>query len=309
MSVSAIHRYLTRADINVSQRTVARDLDEMSLTHKLQSTESIPVRFYTSPDFEPDYQLSFNPEQLQMIFLALQTLRVQSSDFIKNLCLQTEIALLAKLPNGTIADAEDLKELTLVTPTVSGLGANIDHENFKLVMTALREARVIECLNHSPYQSHQQQQRKRIFSPLLLQVIGADSYLFVHDHHSQSNKKVKVSRLSQIRLLDEKVNPKHRGQLRNLEQLVGSYGGTDEQWSHYSILCTPAMAQHFREKKFHSQQEITAEGENFRISFYANHGAEIIRYLAGFGDNILEISPASVKQQIENIWRSGLKVA
>jgi predicted DNA-binding transcriptional regulator YafY len=118
LTVTEIHNRLVKEDVNTCNRTIKRDLDEMSISHKFASTESMPVRFYCSDDFEPDYQLTFNESELKTMALALRSLKEMSDQFQQGLCEKTETILLSKLPKEIASEFERLKSYTIVSKVI-----------------------------------------------------------------------------------------------------------------------------------------------------------------------------------------------
>src|SRR5690606_10583895 len=153
-----------RSGLDVSSRTVSRDLEIMSQSHKLQATETMPNRYYASGGYTPDYQLNFNEEELQTILLALDSLKSMTTGYMRDLCIQTEVTLLGKLPKDVMEDVNTLKSLVTINGSILGKAISKDKETFCTVMKALREGKVIEC------QYPTSDKKKRVFSPLLLKV-------------------------------------------------------------------------------------------------------------------------------------------
>ena len=309
LSVSEIHTRMIKDGIDVSGRTITRDLEEMSESHKLQSTDGMPVRFYASEDFRPDYQLNFNEEQLQTIILALESLKQMSPEYLKDLCQKTETTLIGKLPKEISEEFSKLKALAVVKPSLAGEAVAKEKEGFRLVMKALREGKVFQCENHSPYKNKEYNSQKRLFAPLLLNMSGGEPYLFVHDEESKTLKKVKLSRLKHVVIQDKAVDKTLTKKINNLDKAIGGYGGLNEPVSKFSVKCDEEMAQTFDERKIHHSQKIEKKGSHFIISFEANDSSEIIRYLAGFGGHIKEVHPVDAYEKLKAIWRAGLEAA
>lgn len=309
LTVSQIHERLIKNDVNCALRTVTRDLDEMSESHKLLAVEEVPNRYYASEDFKPDYQLNFNEEELQTIILALGSLKSMSPEYLKDLCQKTETTLIGKLPKNVSKDFTKLKAMAVSKPSLAGESVSKDKEGFRLVMKALREGKVFECENHSPYKDKEYNTHKRKFAPLLLNMSGGDPYLFVHDENSKTLKKVKVSRLKKVVVLDQAVDKTHLKKIKNLDNSIGGYGGLNEPVTKHIVTCDKDMANFFDEKKIHHSQTIVPKGQHYQITFESNDSLEIIRYLAGFGDQIHDVQPAEVYDKLKSIWRAGLRAA
>ena len=305
LSISELHNRLIKEDVNTCQKTIKRDLEEMSVSHKFLSTETTPMRFYCSDEYEPDYQLTFNESELKTMALALQNLKEMSDTFQRSLCEKTEAILLSKLPKEIAKDFEKLKSMTIVTAPLRGVVGLEDGESYRLVLKALTEERVIQCLNNSPYKDKASRNTVRTFSPIKLNMVGSEQYLMAIDHDDQKLKRLKICRLKNIKILNQKVDKKSLND-KDLESSIGGFGGPEMNVQKYVIHCDELMAILFQEKKMHQSQEVIEENGSYKITFEANPSIEISRYLAGWAKHIHQIEPASVRQELEDIWSAGI---
>lgn len=305
LSVSEIHNRLSREDVDTCNRTIKRDLEEMSITHKLSATETMPTRFYCSDDYEPDYQLTFNESELKTMTLALQALKEMSDKFQSSLCEKTEAILMSKLPKEIAKDFEKLKSYTIVSPSLRAVVGQEDSESYKKILKALKEEKVITCENHSPYKDKAYRQLVRTFSPLKLNMVGSEQYLFVHDHESKTIKRLKVCRMKNIVITDKKVDKKLI-ESKDLEASIGGFGGPETVVQKYVVHCDELMAILFKEKMLHPSQKVSEHNGSYTISFEVNPSIEISRYLAGWAKHIHNVEPASVMDEMKDIWASGL---
>lgn len=300
LTVTEIHNRLVKDDVDTCHRTIKRDLEEMSLTHKFVSTETTPVRFYCSDEYEPDYQLTFNESELKTMALALRALREVSDSFQKSLCEKTETILLSKLPKEIAIDFERLKSYTIVSPGIRTTAGLENNESYKQVLTALKLEKVIECENHSPYKSASYRTTLRTYSPIKLNLVGGEQYLIVKDHSDQEIKRLKICRMKNVKILDQKID---KDTYLEIEKLTHS-----EDLQKYVIHCDELMFTLFKEKKIHPSQRTSEENGSFTITFQATPSIEISRYLSGWAKHIKQIEPPEVMEEIKDIWSTGLKL-
>jgi predicted DNA-binding transcriptional regulator YafY len=305
LSVSEIHHRLTDDDVVTCLKTIKRDLEEMSVSHKFMATETMPARFFCSDEYEPDYQLTFNESELKTIALALQSLKESSDHFQKSLCEKTETILMSKLPREIAIEFEKLKALTIVTPGVRGVVGVEDGEAYKLVLKALTEGKVIECENHSPYKDKAYRKKLRVFSPIKLNMVGSEQYLMAMDHEDKEIKRLKICRMKNVKITSQKVDETIL-ESKNLESSIGGFGGPNSPVQKYEIHCDELMGILFQEKKIHPSQVVTETKTGFIITFETNPSIEIPRYLAGWAKHIQRIEPASVYDEVKDIWSQGL---
>lgn len=309
LSVSEIHNRLIKEDVETCHRTIKRDLEEMSSSHKFLSTENMPVRFYCSDDYEPDYQLTFNESELTTMALALHSLMEMADPFQRKLCERTEAILSSKLPKEIAIDFEKLKSLTIVSPGIRAVAGIESSEGYKHVLKALKEEKVLQCENHSPYKDEEYRKRIRTFSPLKLNMVGSEHYLFAYDHEDQKIKRLKICRLRNIRILDQKISKSHFNNLSDVEASIGGFGGPGEKVIKYVVECDDLMATLFEEKMIHPTQKVLRKNGKCKITFEANPSIEISRYLSGWSKHIQNVEPQEVMDEMKEIWSAGLKVA
>lgn len=304
LPVREIHKQLEDEGVKTCPRTITRDLDEMSSTHHLNGTETFPAKFYSS-GIKPEYQMTFSESEIQTMIMALQGLKTKSSPYMKELCAKTETILLSKLHKEDARDFENFKAYTMVTPAFRGESTCENSDSFRLIMKSLKSGKVIECENHSPYSDDKFNKAKRKFSVLFINMVGGENYLWVHDHKDLQLKQVKICRIHNVSILDEKIDQTLRKKLTNLENCIGGFGGPGQPVLEYSITCDKVMAALFRERKIHSSQEIIEHGGIHEIKFKCNPSVEILRYISGWAKNIYSIEPESFRNDLEEIWEAG----
>lgn len=307
LTVSDIHAKLIKDDINTSQKTIQRDLMDMSSTHKIMATETRPARWYCSAECDLDYELTFSESDLKTIALALRSLREISDTFQRTLCERTEATLLSKLPKNIAADFEKLSSYTIVSPslrTIAGVESSIA---YKTILKALKEERVIRCENHSPYKDESYRKIQRTFSPLKLNMVGGEQYLLVQDHMDNKVKRLKVCRMKNIEIRNEKVDQNLLANLNDLDMSIGGYGSPGMESQIYEIYCDELMATLFEEKKMHPNQVVEKVNGEYVIRFESYQSIEIARYLSGWSKHIRHVNPKSVMDDMQEIWEAGLK--
>jgi len=197
LSVTELTELLEKRGIVSCRKTVTRDLAEMDKSFGITSDGGYPEKFFKLSGHKRDYQLNFSESELQTMILALDGLKIKASMAVKTLCTRTETILLSKLQEADRVDFAHLKSITLFTPSFRGESDLENPESFKLVMNALKTNRVIECENHSPYADPAHKPELKKYSPLYLNLVGGENYLWVHDHQDNMPKQLKICRLKE----------------------------------------------------------------------------------------------------------------
>ncbi|GEM_PF-1294982 len=306
LTVTEIFEILSK-EVSVDRKTVGRDLEEMSGPYKLLETEEKPRRYYVSSDFSPDYDLSFNEDELQALILSLENLRHVAPIGIEKIISGVRSKILSKLPKTLAEDFARFQEKLVVTDSVTGMEKGDDAESSKLILEALRSEKAIEVKNFSPYKKERPQ--SRVIYPLLLNLTGGVFYLIASDPSDKLKiKRFRLSRLKDVKILSEKIKIKSNTALKSLDFSFGGYGTGDEPLVDYKIICSGQLSLFFRERVFNKTQKIKNLSENqIEVSFKSRSSDEIIRLLAGFGSDLHSVSPSIIQDQILSVWRSGLK--
>lgn len=304
LSITEIAERLKNEGYSINRKTVERDIENISCTHPLSETDSIPRRFYFDGEFKLDFELVFDENQLQTIVLALETLKQMSPKVIKGMCQNVETTLVSKLPRALAKEFEHLKSISNSSPTVLGEGGDIDAGVLDTVLTCLRKGKVFECQYTSPDQARFSN-RKRTFAPLKLHFVGAP-YLYVYDCEDGQIKMLRISRISNAIKINQNVD-KSRSREIKLDHVFGAFGRGDEKIINYTVKCTKPMAMKFKEQKIHPSQkiEILKDG-HFQINFTVHDSDEVIRLLSQYGEFIKDINPSSAYERVREIWKKGL---
>jgi len=307
LSIHDIHQKLMSEGFDLIQKTVARDIDEMSETFKLQEMGENPVRFYASSDFKPDFELTFTQEELQTITMALESLKQTSPNYLGKLCLEAQNTLETKVPAKLYNDLIKFKNMHIFHYGINGRAVARDDKSFALAMRALRNGFTIKCKNFSPYKDEEYNQRIRHFAPLAFLLSGGIPFIYVRDMDDNGLKTLRLTRLTEVKITKEPVEPMKKESIKNLDHAFGGFGlgFSNEDLISYEIHCTGEVATYFTEREIHSEQRIEKiSSDHFIITFSLPDSREIIRLLAGFGAEIHKILPVPIEQKVFDILRS-----
>lgn len=301
LSATEVCERLESQGHTVSRKTITRDLEELP---GLVATETTPRRFYISPDFKSDYQINFNEDELQIIVIALSELKQTAPKYFKQLAEQAERTLTEKLPKHLAREFAKLKGLSSAHPSLAGSATSHDTKAMETALKALRAEKVIECFNHSPY-SPEKNKVKRLFGPLMLNMVGGVPYLLVHDPADEKNpvKNLRLSRLRSVVILEQKVDRSKLKYAKTMDLSFSGYGGTTEEIVEFEIVCRKNMGHYFMEREINHTQKLIPQGECFLLSFKSHPSLDLIRLLAGFGDEIISLKPATQLKRMKLIWQ------
>lgn len=310
LTIFEIYEFLSKEDIAIDKRTIRRDMDELSETHGLISTDSHPERFYPSKDFEIKYKLELNNLTLQTLIIALNNLKHTSHDYFNDYATQAETTILAALDQKTSDELRASKDKYIFDFSLAGKPNHSEIKEFEKIMTALRENRIIYCNNDAPTKDASYNQRKRQFAPYKFILTAGIPYILVQDLEDKEFKKLRITRLKNVSLSKNSFLPENIENILNLENLVGGWGGLKDDSLDITITCNKLMATFFKEKIVHQTQNLSEiSPDKFEIHFKCSHSHEFIRLISSFGGNVIHVEPKEIFDEIKEVWSSGLKNA
>ncbi len=295
----------------VDRKTIERDIDQMSSTHRIVETGTYPNRFFADKNFKVDYQFNFTDAELQTIVLALQNLYQTSPDYLRNLCSQTETSLIDKLPDPLKKDLKEFKELHHFNYGINGRDQTLfdeknNNDSCKVALEALREGKTFTC-NYASIDKPESIKKVRHFEPQLFQLTGSIGYLYVRDFSDGVLKNLRMSRITNAKLQVQKAKRLPKKEIKGLKSSFGGFGLGDEKTIEIKIKCDKHMATAFGERVIHDSQQIKkGSNEEYHIILKMAPTSEIHRLLAGWNNHIFEISPEILKTEVKKI--SGVKI-
>ncbi len=306
-TVSEIHKTL-EDEFGVDRKTIERDLNQMSSTHRILSTETYPTGYYVEKGFKVDYEFNFSDAELQTIILALQNLYQTSPDYLRELCSQTETSLIDKLPDPLKKDLKEFKELHHFNFGINGRDQTLfdvknNNESAKVALEALREGKTFTC-NYSSIDKPESIKKLRHYEPQLFQLTGSIGYLYVRDLSSGEFRNLRMSRITNAKLHDQKAKRLSKKEIKGLKSSFGGFGIGQEEIIKIKIKCDKHMATAFGERVIHESQLIKKLKENeFLIELEIAPTTEIHRLLAGWSNHILNITPENVAMEVKKLTK------
>lgn len=309
LSAKRLHEKICSDGHNIHLRTIRRDLEELSISHGIISTETRPEKYYPSKDFSFKYQLELNEETIQTLMIALDNLRLTSHDYFKDSVQSAKNVIYAHLEASLIEDLISSSRKYHFDYSISGKPFVSNVNEFKKIMQALRENKVISCKNNSPYKTSEYNKKTRTFLPLVYVMSSGIPYLIVKDLDDNQFKKVRMTRIKDVKLTNtEEINFTKLKTNLKLEKMLGGYGGIDDNSVEIEVVCSELMIQYFQERKIHQSQKVSKLSKNkYLLNLSCSYGHELVRLLSSFGGEIVSIKPDSLYDDVKNIWKSGVE--
>ncbi len=310
LSAHEVHERLKNEGLSIDLRTIRRDLTELTSSHGLCSNELRPERYFPSADYQLKYELSLNENTLQVLLIALGSLKFTSHDYFRNFATETETIILGALGPKISESLRQSKQKYFFDYSTTGKPCPSNARDFEKIMIAIRENKIITCTNESPYKTKEYNTKRRRFAPYIFILTSGIPYLIVQDQDDSQFKKLRVTRIGNVHLSTKSFERMNIKDEVHLETLVGGWGGISKDSSKIVINCNATMATYFQERIIHPTQEVEKiSADTFEIRINCARSSEIARLLSSFGGQINSISPVDLYEEVKEIWRSGIKSA
>lgn len=308
LSIAMICDLLENEGIKVHVKTVNRDINDLSKTHGLMETDTIPNRFYPSKDFQHAHEIHLNDATLQVLMIALNNLKHTSHNYFYNVSTEAETAILNSLDIKTAAPLRSSKERYHFNFSTGGKPTTSDLADFENIMLAIRENKVITCKNISPYKGDDYNARIRSFAPYVFLLVTGVPYLIVQDQENSEFRTLRVQRIKEVELSKESFERIDITSKYDLDMLVGGWGATGQEIVDITINCKEIMGTYFQEKIIHPSQKVQKiSDDHFEINFKCPASMSLIRLVSSFGGQVMSVSPRPVYDEVKEIWEAGLR--
>ncbi|MBT7609466.1 MAG: WYL domain-containing protein [Bacteriovoracaceae bacterium] len=310
LSAMDIENALKMEGVVVDLRTIRRDLTDLTDTHGLSSTESRPEKFYPAKDYELKYELHLNENTLQVLLIALNNLKFTSHDYFKNFSTEAETAIFSNLEPKVEEELRSSKNRYYFDYSTGGKPSNSNIKDFEKIMQAIRENKIITCTNESPYKDEEYNSRRRKFAPYVFILTSGIPYIIAEDQEDKVLKKLRMTRLKDVRHSTKSFTPNNFEEKLNLGNLIGGWGGISEDSENIEIICDDYMATYFRERVIHPSQKVSPiTDKSFKIEITCALSSELSRLISSFGGHVEKVMPQRLNDEVKEIWESGLKKA
>lgn len=307
LTIKEIHDLLINRGYEIDNRTVRRSIESMSIKFGVTSTGSRPERFYLSKDYELRHNLKLDEQSLQVLMIALNNLRSTSHEYFENIVQSCENTILDSLSDDIKQNFIESKNYFYFDYSSSGKPTDGNIKDFQRILQAIKESKSFSCNYLSLLKDTEETAEiVREFEPHLFILSSSIPYLIVKESDGEIFKKLRCARIKNVKITD-KIFQRVKKQDFPLKEMFGGWGGIEHQAIEIEIKCYEQMATFFTEKIVHNSQKIEELEEYYKIRINCAVSDELIRLLASFGDEIIDVRPESIKNKVISIWQGGLK--
>ena len=312
MSITEVYDALRSRGYKVTRKTVERDLKERMANDEsfgLSSTEGErPERFFITEGHELSHLIPLTSENIQVLALALNSLRKVAAKEFERYVDDLELAVRKRIPKDLERVLFVSEEQHIIQYGLSGRSRTLPVKETGAVLRALREGKSIECFYQSKNSPERRQDRRR-FGPVAIELFGGAFYLLVKDLDDREAplKRLKLSRISQVDLIDQKFTRPSKKEIAEYLHSFGGFGGAKNPAIKIRLKGDRALAMMFEDREFSPEQKVSQRADgSWEITLKMADSLPLARMLAGYGGNIYSIEPVSLRKQVMKIWQEGL---
>ncbi len=303
ISVPQIHQKLLARKIEVTQKTIRRDLDDLSFDYEITHTNSRPARFIFQ-GVKSIATMELNRTEVQTLAIAIAALATSSHEVFHESLSRLEKTILNSIDVNQVLFYEQARsQYVFLNSSGRPKGGNL--RELETILYALRRKRIFKARYESPYKKGSE--RARSFEPLRLVINAGIPYLDAWDTAKNAIRRLRLTRLSAVKLTDATVNDQHRKELPSSDELFGAYHNQNENPLQVALTGDEVIGHYFNEKTLHSSQQVKKEGRNFVVTFKIAPSSEFTRLLASLAPHLSAIKPASLRNEVLQILDKGLQ--
>lgn len=313
MTVTEVYQALKERGHKLIRKTIERDLKESMANESdfgLSSTDGErPERFYIMEGHSTRHQVILSEENIQVLALALNSLKKTAAIGFEQFIDEVEIAVRARIPKVLARALFVSHQQQIIQYGQGGRAKKLTVRELTEVFRALRENRAMSCRydsRNSPSRKHE----VRRFAPIAIELFGGIFYLltFDLDEPSKTVKRLKLSRVHDIKLLEEKTKASSKTQIETYLHNYGALGGPAHPPIQVQLTGDVTLGEMFEDREFSPNQIVKPLNQGtWEITLTTADSLPLARLLAGYGGNILTIQPTSLRKQVKKLWEEGLR--
>lgn len=301
IAISTIVSKLAARGIDVTSKTIGRDIDELSLDYDISEYGQKPRKFKINSK-KTVAVLELNRTELQALAISLSSLEASSHDIFKEPLVRLEAAILKNLSSERVKEYERTKSEYVFTSS-SGRPTGGEKSDLESLLYVLRQRRQFKAYYISPYKK--EAKRLRVFSPLRLVMNSGVPYLDAFDMESKALRRLRLSRFLNVKPLPDSVDEKLMKKLKPVEESFGAYSSSEA--INVKLQGDEVLVNFFEEKCIHSSQQLERLKNTGCVSLRVPLSSELTRLVASLAPHITEISPKKLKDEVRILLSQGLR--
>jgi len=293
-TISEIHKNLVMVGIEVSRRTVERDIDFMSmgsffLTEEIRSNKT----FYIAKKYDIENMIFTTSELISLHFIK-ELLKSYTMLDIGNSARYLIDRIIKDLPQLDKAYIKKLNELLKVKESYIGLERHLDEETISIIRKGIELYRTLLIEYHS---FSGDEVTERMFDPYVIEIYEGCYHLIGYCHLRKSIRDLRISRIKKIRLLENTYERPERFYEDYKKDRFGKLAG--EKNIELVLRFSGEGARYVLEYESAKADVLIDEGDS-TVLFQrtTTMTPEIIKWVLSFGADVAVIKPEAVREAV-----------
>jgi len=293
-SIDELKKNLDAVGIDVSKKTIERDIDFLSTGNFFVTEEKRSKKTYYMANKFGIENITFSPSELISLHFIKELLKSYSTLDIGNTAINLIDRIIVTLPQLDKAYLQNLTEYLKVNETFINSEKNISQETIDKVRKGIELNKRLYIKYHS-FNSDEVTERK--FDPYIIEIYDGCYHLIGHCHLRNEVRDFRVSRIIELQLLEESFE-RPRNFYQNYKK--GRFGKlSGEEQVKLLLKFTGKAARYVREYESRKADFLVEERDgNLIFEKNTTMTPEIIKWVLSFGSNVLVLEPESLREQV-----------
>lgn len=293
-TIEELENKLCRVGINVSRRTIERDIDVISASNFFVMEERRDRKIYYIANKFGIRNITFTPLELISLHFIREILRSYSALDIGNTSMQLIKKIIADLPEPDKKYLETLSKLFKVKKSYDGMEKCLDGETVNIIKNAIDAKRRV-FIKYRSFKDGSITQRK--FNPYVIEIYEGCYHVIGYCHLRCSIRDLRLARIIDIEMLEETYEiPKNfyeNYKENRFEKLVG-------QEKIDLVLKFTGEAARYVEEYARVKADILTWQDDGSLLFKktTTMTPEITKWVLGFGSGVEVIEPPLLREAV-----------
>jgi len=293
-SIDELKKNLDTVGIDVSKKTIERDIDFLSTGNFFVTEEKRSKKTYYMANKFGIENITFSPSELISLHFIKELLKSYSTLDIGNTAINLINRIIVTLPQLDKAYLQNLTEYLKVNETFINSEKNISQETIDKVRKGIELNKRLYIKYHS-FNSDEVTERK--FDPYIIEIYDGCYHLIGYCHLRNEVRDFRVSRIIELQLLEESFE-RPRNFYQNYKK--GRFGKlSGEEQVKLLLKFTGKAARYVREYESRKADFLVEERDgNLIFEKNTTMTPEIIKWVLSFGSDVLVLEPESLREQV-----------
>ena len=293
-SIDELKKNLDAVGIDVSKKTIERDIDFLSTGNFFVTEEKRSKKTYYMANKFGIKNITFSPSELISLHFIKELLKSYSTLDIGNTALNLIDRIIATLPQLDKAYLQNLTEFLKVNDTFINSEKNISQETIDKVRKAIELNKRLYIKYHS-FNSNVVTERK--FDPYIIEIYDGCYHLIGYCHLRNEVRDFRISRIIELQLIDEFFE-RPRNFYQNYKK--GRFGKLAGQEQIKLLLKFTGKAARYVKEYESRKADFLVEERDGGLLFEKNTTMtpEIVKWVLSFGSDVLILEPESLREQV-----------